>query len=404
MRWWWAAFLMIDVGTFCVSKEQRTLPDKPPTDEPTSFQTSNSWASFRIEHLPRLRDKRWILILHRPTHSLVDSFLALGIHVVRIYAPEHGLFGEKAAGLQVGDTVYRGIPVVSLYGQRKAPPPEELRLGDAVLFALRDVGVRYYTYLSTLSLTLQAAAQAQRPVWLLDFPNLHAHYAYGAILDSGLFSFVGMHATPLVAGLTIGEYAQMLIGQRWLPPVELHVIPWKGWRRTMPLPTDAPFFTEPPSPAMRSVMGMELYPILGWYEGTHEISVGRGTDYPFEQVGIVKKYPLPIGDTVIYGYRLRVVEFQPTGDKRTYHGWRITRLYPGPVRPDSLFRLGFFLLKKFREATGYGQGFYRADFFDKLFGTAALRQLEKESVEALYRRFAVPQAWHLLRTKYLLYE
>lgn len=393
----------MDAGTFCVGREQRSGDVKFPPHISPSPQSNSSWATFRAHHLPQLRDKSWILILHRPTHSIVDSFLTLGIKVLRIYAPEHGLFGEKAAGLHVADTTYRGIPVISLYGQRKAPVPQELSEADAILFALRDVGVRYYTYLSTLSYTLQAAAQAKRPVWVLDFPNPHAHYAYGLPLDSGLFSFVGLHPVPLVSGLTIGEYARLLVGERWIAPLELHVVPWREWRRGASLPTDL-FFSVPPSPALRTTAAMELYPILGWYEGTHRMSVGRATDYPFEQVGIFKKYPLPFRDTAIYGYKLHYVEFQPQGDPQIYHGWRIERSYPGPVRPDSLFRLGFFLLKAFREACNFDASFYRADFFDKLFGTARLRQMERESVETLYRQFAAPAQWYAMRTKYLLYE
>lgn len=363
----------------------------------------SSWQTFKMEHFPHHKGKRWILIAHRPTRALVDSLLELGGQIVRIYAPEHGLFGEKAAGLAVQDTIYQGIPVISLYGQRKAPLPEELMLADAVLFALRDVGVRYYTYLSTLSYVLETAARVRRPVWVLDFPNPHAHYAYGPILDSALFSFVGLHPVPLVPGLTIGEYARMLVDEGWVSRVELHVVPWTGWKRGSPIPTEAPFFTEPPSPALRTLTAIELYPILGWYEGTFPVSVGRGTSHPFEQVGISTKYPLPFQDTVVFGYRLRRVVFQPQGNMQTYHGWRIEKLYAGAVAPDSLFRMGFFLLGSLRQATGFADKFYRVDFFDRLFGSAALRRMERESVEALYQRFVVPPAWQVRRSRYLLY-
>ncbi|MCS7152518.1 MAG: DUF1343 domain-containing protein, partial [Bacteroidia bacterium] len=365
--------------------------------------TQTSWQIFREKYLPSHAQKRWILILHRPTRTLVDSFLAAGIQIVRIYAPEHGLFGEMPAGASVKDTTYRGIPVLSLYGTRNSLTVEELQHADAVLFALRDVGVRHYTYLTTLSYTLQAAAQAQRPVWVLDFPNPHSHYAYGPILEKRLFSFVGLHPTPLVLGLTIGEYAQLLVGEGWVPPVSLHIVFWEGWRRGEPLPVEAPFFTEPPSPALRSPQAIELYPILGWYEGARWVSVGRGTERPFEQVGVLKKYPLPVRDTLLYGYKLEYVSFTPAGEAQPYHGWRIRRLYNGAVSPDSLFRLGFWLLKTFYHACGDTPEFYQAEFFDKLFGTSALRHKVKEGVESLYHYFKAPPEWQQKLSRYRKY-
>jgi len=343
------------------------------------------------------------LVAHRPTRILLDSLLDRGFAVVRVYAPEHGLFGEKAAGQPVGDTVYRGVPVLSLYGRRKAPTPDELKQADAVLFALRDVGVRHYTYLSTLTLVLQAAAQAQRPVYVLDFPNPHAHYAYGPLLDSSLFSFVGMHAVPLVPGLTLGEYARLLVGEGWVPRVQLVVVPWPGWRRGDPLPKVAPFFTEPPSPALRDTLAVELYPILGWYEGVPPASVGRGTDSPFRQVGLAAPALPPRSDTVIYGYRLEPVTFQPAHEKTLYTGWRLSRAYLGPVQPDSLFRLGFWLLRTFRQAWPPSAGpFFQDEFFDKLFGTPLLRWMEEKDlpIDTLYRAFEAPVSWQALRQRY----
>ncbi|MCX8113085.1 MAG: DUF1343 domain-containing protein [Bacteroidia bacterium] len=363
----------------------------------------SSWWVFREEELPAHRHKRWVLIAHRPTYSLVDSLAELGVHLVRVYVPEHGLFGEKAAGTKVQDTTYRGIPVVSLYGPKKAPTPEELRTVDAILFALREVGVRHYTYLSTLAYVLKAAAEAQRPVWVLDFPNPHAHYSYGPLLEQRLTSFVGLYPIPLVPGLTIGEYAQLLVGERYIPPLELRVIPWKGWRRGSRLPNQPPFFTEPPSPALRSPEAIELYPILGWYEGTCCISVGRGTPHPFEQVGIIVRYSLPRWDTILYGYRLRPVTFKPGDETQAYHGWHIKRLYPGPVSLDSLFRLGFFLLKTFKQSVGPNESFYHS-FFDKLFGSPQLRHIDTAAVESLYQHFRAPVEWIRKAAKYHLYE
>lgn len=361
------------------------------------------WQVFLEREGPRLRRQKLALVAHRPTRTLLDSLLDKGFSVVRVYAPEHGLFGEKAAGHRVEDTIYRGVPVVSLYGRRKAPTPEELAQAEAVIFALRDVGVRHYTYLSTLALLLEAAAQAQRPVYVLDFPNPHAHYTYGPLLDSSLFSFVGMHAVPLVPGLSIGEYAQLLVGEGWVPRVPLIVVPWPGWRRGDPLPKVAPFFTEPPSPALRDTLALELYPILGWYEGVPAVSVGRGTDRPFQQVGLATPALPPRLDTVIYGYRLEPVTFQPDREKTLYTGWRLSRVYRGPVQPDSLFRVGFWLLRTFRQAWPPSAGpFFQEEFFDKLFGTPLLRWMEEKNlpIDTLYRAFEAPTSWQALRQRY----
>ncbi|GIV25088.1 MAG: hypothetical protein KatS3mg026_0780 [Bacteroidia bacterium] len=239
-------------------------------------------------------------------------------------------------------------------------------------------------------------------MYVLDFPNPHAHYAYGPLLDSSLFSFVGMHAVPLVPGLTIGEYAQLLVGEGWVPRVPLKVVSWPGWRRGDSLPQVAPFFTEPPSPALRNAAAVELYPILGWYEGTTCVSVGRGTEAPFQQVGLRGQPALPFGDTIVYGYRLQRVTFRPKGDTASYAGWRLQRTYSGPVAPDSLFRLGFFLLRTFRQAWTSETPFYQEEFFDKLFGTPLLRWMEEKNLplDTLYRAFEAPASWHALRQRY----
>ncbi|GIV22423.1 MAG: DUF1343 domain-containing protein [Bacteroidia bacterium] len=398
----WGLLLLVGCGG--VGGVEQGRPVIAPAEKPTAASRS-SWTVFREEHLPKLKGWRWAVVVHRPTYTLVDSLLAAGLEVMRIYAPEHGLLGQKAAGEKVHDTTYRGVPVRSLYGAQKAPLPQELQEVEAILFALRDVGVRHYTYLSTLAYVLQAAAEAGRPVWVLDFPNPHAHYAYGPLLDSSLFSFVGLYPVPLVLGLTIGEYARLITGEGWVKAPSLHIVPWKGWRRGSPLPADTPFFAVPPSPSLRSLSAIELYPILGWYEGTTCVSVGRGTPFPFEQVGLRGASAWYRADTTLYGYRLEPATFQPEGEKISYYGWRIKKLYKGPVHPDSLFRLGFFLLRTFRQAYAMPEAFYQEEFFDKLFGTPLLRWMEAKDlpIDTLYKAFQAPASWEALRQKYRLY-
>ena len=386
------------------------------TDPASQDSTHSSWYAFRRGDLDTLRKRRWALVLHRPTRTLIDSFLNLGIRVEAVYAPEHGLWGEVPAGGMVGDTMYRGVPVYSLYGRRRAPAAADLRKVDAILFALRDVGVRYYTYLSTLSLVLRAAAEAQKPVWVLDFPNPHAHYAYGPLLDSSLFSFVGMYATPLVLGLTIGEYARLLVGEGWIPFCSVHVVPWQGWHRKEGMERWAlearAFWQEAPSPALRCAEAIHLYPVLGWYDASPSVSVGRGTDSAFTVIGWDPTWVsslLPFRDTVLYGYRLQVVRFVPRQGARKGQacvGWHITP--PEEVVPDSLFRLGYALLKAAYEAISEisPEGFCDAEFFDKLAGTPLIRwSVERGlSVEALYQDYRAPESWERLRERYRLYH
>ncbi len=372
----------------------------------------SSWYGFRRSGLDTLRNWRWVLIVHRPTRTLIDSFLDLGIRVEAVYAPEHGLWGEVPAGGIVRDTVYRGVPVYSLYGKRRAPPISDLRKVDAILFALRDVGVRYYTYLSTLSLVLKAAAEAQKPVWVLDFPNPHAHYAYGPLLDSSLFSFVGAHAAPLVLGLTIGEYAKLLLGEGWVSPCTVHVVPWQGWQRDAAMEKWASeartFWLEPPSPALRSADAIHLYPILGWYDASQSVSVGRGTDSAFTVVGWDPERVssiLPFKDTILYGYRLRAIRFVPRQEARKGQvcaGWHISP--PQKILPDSLFRLGYVLLKAAYEATS--EDFCDPEFFDKLAGTPLVRWYVERglSVETLYQDHKAPPSWEALRKRYRMYR
>lgn len=400
--------LLVGLGLVCCSQpasSQATDPSKDKKAEAAADSIYSSWYAFQQGGLDLT--KRWAVILHGPTRFLLDSLLDRGVRVVMAFAPEHGLWGLSQAGESVRDTIYRGVSVYSLYGSRRAPLPQQLEGVDAVLFALRDVGVRCYTYLSTLSLTLQAASVAKKPVWVLDFPNPHAHYAYGPLLDSSLFSFVGLHATPLVLGLTIGEYAQLLVRERWVPPVDLHVVWWVGWRRRgeKPWAMEARrFWEEPPSPALKTEAAIHLYPILVWYEATCCISVGRGLPESFTLVGGPLEWALP-GDTVLYGYRLWARTFTPKAGPRAgkpCKGWHIEP--PSVIIPDSLFSLGVYLLKTFYQASGEVDAFFQDEFFDKLTGTPIFRwALPKVSLGELRQMWEAPAAWQILRRQYQVY-
>ena len=217
------------------------------------------------------------------TH-LVDSLVSRGINIVKIYTPEHGFRGAADAGAKVnsGKDEKTGISIVSLYGKTKKPAPEMLQGIDVMLFDLQDVGVRFYTYISTLTYVMEACAENNIPVIVLDRPNPNGFYIDGPVLKSENQSFVGMHQVPVVYGMTIGEYGKMVNGEGWLKNgvrCNLTVIPINNYNRNAiyELPVK-------PSPNLPNWEAVYLYPTLCFFEGSI-VSVGRGTDTPFQIFG-----------------------------------------------------------------------------------------------------------------------
>lgn len=245
---------------------------------PGIYQTS--------EWMPLIHGKKIALAVHhasvRDSVHLIDLLIGHGLRPIVIFTPEHGLSGMASAGEKVGNSQYKGIPVVSLYGARKKPAPVELQDIDLVLFDMQDVGVRFFTYISTLTYLMEACAENQKKIIILDRPNPHAHYIDGPVLKKGFESFVGLHPVPVVYGMTIGEYARMVNGEGWLKngvKADLTVIKIKDYNRKKRY-----FPPLPPSPNLKSPAALLLYPSLCFFEGT-EMSVGRGTDRPFEVFG-----------------------------------------------------------------------------------------------------------------------
>ena len=217
------------------------------------------------------------------TH-LVDSLLKLGIKIKTVFSPEHGFRGEADAGEKVENELDKktGLPIISLYGDNKKPTKEQLKGIDILLFDIQDVGARFYTYISTLHYVMEAAAENDIPLIVLDKPNPNGHYVDGPILDLDYQSFVGLHPVPVVHGLTIGEYAQMINGEKWLKDgmqCRLRIIACMHYyhKRSYELPIA-------PSPNLPNMKAVYLYPSLCFFEGT-PISVGRGTSKPFQQIG-----------------------------------------------------------------------------------------------------------------------
>ncbi len=238
-------------------------------------------------YLELLRDKKVGLVVNQSslvdTVHLIDFLLESEIEVDRIFAAEHGIRGKADAGEIVKDDVDEktGISIISLYGTNKRPTREQMDGLDVVVFDMQDVGCRFYTYISTMHYLMDAAAEYNVKVLVLDRPNPNGDYVAGAVLDTSLQSFVGMHPIPIVHGCTVGELALMINGEGWLPhgKCDLEIIPVKNY--THQTKYELPIKPSPNLPNYRSI---RLYPSLCLFEATN-VSVGRGTLFPFQVIG-----------------------------------------------------------------------------------------------------------------------
>ncbi|MFZ1333664.1 MAG: DUF1343 domain-containing protein [Flavobacteriales bacterium] len=354
------------------------------------------------EYVARLKGERVAVVTNQTglvgrTH-LVDSLVALSVNVVKVFAPEHGFRGEADAGEHVNDQKDErtGLPLISLYGNNKKPSAEQLADVDVIVFDIQDVGVRFYTYISTLHYVMEAAAELNKNVLVLDRPNPNGFYVDGPLLEMQKKSFVGMHPVPIVHGMTVGEYAQMINGEGWLKNAvkcDLTVIPCEGYDHNTlyELPVR-------PSPNLPNMAAVYLYPSLGLFEGTI-VSVGRGTDRPFQCIG----FP---------GSKMGAYQFTPVpmpGAKEPPHVGKVcTGLYLEEYggfqsRMDRKMRLHWLI--GMYEASPYREGFF-TPFFDKLVGTAKVREAiiagkTEEEIRATWKGGL--DGFMKLRKKYLLY-
>ncbi|MEM8926799.1 MAG: DUF1343 domain-containing protein [Bacteroidota bacterium] len=287
---------------FCVTSCAQQLEEKSKVQNTNSIEKTEEIiiAANRTEqYVPSLKGKRVGIVANQTsvifknpkeksqipifTH-LVDSMLLLDVAIKKVFAPEHGFRGKADAGEKVSDGVdtKTGLSIVSLYGKNRKPTQDQLKDLDVVLFDIQDVGVRFYTYIATLQLVMEACAEASIPVVVLDRPNPNGHYVDGPIMENGHTSFLGMTEIPLVYGMTIGEYAQMINGEGWLDSnrkADLTIIPLKNYTRSSEyhLPIR-------PSPNLPNDTAINLYPSLGLFEGTN-VNAGRGTEYQFQRYG-----------------------------------------------------------------------------------------------------------------------
>lgn len=239
-------------------------------------------------YLPLLHGKRVGVVANQTSmvgsQHLVDFLLSNQINLKKVFAPEHGFRGEASAGetIKDGKDSKTGLPVISLYGNNKKPTAQQIADVDVLLFDVQDVGVRFYTYISTLSYVMEAAAENNKKVVVLDRPNPNGYYVDGPVLEPKYSSFVGLHPVPIVHGMTVGEYAKMVNGEGWLSKglkCDLEVVKCSNYDRSREY--DLPV---KPSPNLPNELAVALYPSLALFEGTN-VSIGRGTDLPFQQVG-----------------------------------------------------------------------------------------------------------------------
>ena len=362
-------------------------------------------------YLPLLKGKRVAVFANQTSTignvHLIDTLIHSGIQVIRIFSPEHGFRGDADAGETVGGgkDPETGLEIVSLYGSHLEPSAGELRDVDVLLFDIQDVGVRFYTYISSLQYFIQAARTNGKPLIILDRPNPNGFFVDGPVLDPKFRSFIGMQPIPVVYGMTLGEYARMLLGQAWIAPAakagapgqessfSLTVIPCAGY-------THHSHYRLPvkPSPNLPDMQSVYLYPSLCWFEGT-AVSLGRGTDKPFRCFG----HP----------------SFPPTGYTFTPHS------IPGAKTPplqdqvcngydlssaseslDGRIQLKW-LLQAYRLFPDKDAFFLKNGFFNKLAGTDRLAaQIRAGETEEAIRRSWAPDiaAFLTIRKKYLIYQ
>lgn len=371
-----------------------------PAKTPPLLQTG---AEQVQQYLPMLKGKKVGLVVNQTsvigkTH-LVDALKKRNVSIRVIFAPEHGFRGNHEAGALVksGKDAATGIQVISLYGNHKKPTVADLQHVDVVVFDIQDVGARFYTYISTLHYVMEACAEQQKPLIVLDRPNPNGHYIDGPVLDTAFRSFVGMHPIPVVHGMTIGEYARMINGEKWLKgklACKLTVVKMTGYTHTTP-------YTLPvkPSPNLPTPESIALYPSVCFFEGTN-YSLGRGTDKPFECIG------KPQNTQGNYTFTPKVipgVAENPPYKNELCRGYVLTDFANNILRREPRIYLDW-MITLYQDDTSKATFF--TDFFDTLAGGKTLREqivAGKSEAEIRERWRKGLMDFRLVRAKYLLY-
>jgi len=353
-------------------------------------------------YLPLLQGKRVAVVTNQTglvgdTH-LVDTLLSSGVQVVKVFSPEHGFRGTADAGAQVKDSkdARTGLPLVSLYGKNKKPSAAQLSDVDLLIFDIQDVGVRFYTYISTMHYCMEAVAEHDKQMIVLDRPNPNGFYVDGPILEPANQSFVGLHPIPIVHGLTVGELAKMINGEGWLADAvqcDLTVV-------TCAVYTHDAYYDLPvkPSPNLPNMTSVYLYPSLGLFEGT-DVSVGRGTDMPFQCIGHPE---LGLGNFE-FTPRSTAGATKPPHMDQTCRGFDLRHFGSFYFRDTKALYLDW-LIGAYEARADKGT-FFNA-FFIKLAGTGSLRKQIELGLSAAQIRASWQEdltTYKELRQRYLLY-
>lgn len=352
-------------------------------------------------YLPMLKGKRIGLVVNQTSQvankHLVDVLIANHVNVQAIFAPEHGFRGDYDAGEKFSSSVDEktGIPLISIYGKNRKPSAEVMANLDVIIFDIQDVGVRFYTYISSMHYMMEASADADVSFIVFDRPNPNGAFVDGPMLEPEFTSFVGMHKIPLMHGMTIAELALMFIGEGWLNStndLNLTVVSMKNYQRKMPysLPIK-------PSPNLPNDVAINLYSSLGFFEAT-PVSIGRGTNFPFQVIGHDK---IAVGD----------FEFMPVSTPGAASTPKLMNkmLIGQDLRQSHVKGIDLSFIIKWHQAFKITNTmfFTRANFMDKLSGTDKLRK----AIVAGKTQQEIKQGWqqgllkfNSLRKPYLLYK
>jgi len=352
------------------------------------------------KYLPLIKNKRVGLVVNHTSLvgnvHLVDFLLFKNIMVNKIFAPEHGFRGDASAGEEIKDgaDAKTGIQIISLYGKTKKPTAAQLKNLDILIFDIQDVGCRFYTYISTLHLVVEACAENGLPLIVLDRPNPNGDYVAGPVLKPGFESFVGMDPIPVVHGCTVGELAKMINGEKWhktAKSCDLQVIPVQNYTHSTKYELPVA-----PSPNLPNYLSVRLYPSLCFFEAT-SVSVGRGTDFPFQVLGGLNKN---LGKFQFTPKDIQGVAVDPVNEGKVCYGVDLRLLNEAPE-----FTLKFFIdfYNKYPVKNDFVT---RENWFNTLAGTdKLLKQIEqgKTEIEIIETFNPDLEKYKLIRKKYLLY-
>lgn len=380
----------------CANKPHPLNPSSNP--DLAAFEKKVQCGADQLDKLlPLLQGKKIALVLNHTslvgTTHLADTLKSLDVNIVKIFGPEHGFRGNAADGELVNDSldVKTNIPTVSLYGKNKKPSAQQLADVDMVVFDIQDVGTRFYTYISTMHYVMEACAENNKKLIILDRPNPNA-FVDGPMNEKPGQSFVAMHAIPIAHGLTVGELANMINGEGWLNnkiTCDVTVIPVKNWKRS-----DAYSLPVGPSPNLPNDQAIKLYPSLCLFEGT-VISLGRGTPYPFQVLGNPELKDMRFEFTPV---TIKGVAVKPPHENKLCYGIDL-RTASVEKKIDLSYLLQFYKAYPDKEK-------FFIPYFDILTGTTTLKQqikdgLSEEQIRESWKKGL--EEFKAKREKYLMY-